>query len=286
MPFETGRAAVGGRSLIAVLSGKGGSGASVVTANLAALVAAEGRRPVVVVDLAGDAGDISALLNATPSSGWPATSPPGDVALLSSLAVGAAGVRVMTRLPVDAASVTTAARDVRTLFNAMRVLFDVVIVDVPRDPRPETLPVLQEANATVIVAAMSAPAARGARRLLGWLRSEATLKRSPFIVLNRNEANNDLTRVDVEAVIDKPSSLQLPYDPMVVAASINSGEPFVLHHGDAQVSRRIRDLAAMLGLVSPEPAEAEVVPTVETTGRASPRPRTWRRPLRTLSRRS
>jgi Flp pilus assembly CpaE family ATPase len=281
-------AAIGGRCVIAVLGGKGGVGASVTAANLAALVAAEGRRPVLVIDLAGHAGDMLALLHADATT-TAAGNAPEDAALLASLRVGVAGVRVMDGVRVDRSSATTATRDVRTLCNALRVLFDVIIADVSREPRAETTAVLSEADAVLVVSGMSSLAARATRVLLDRLAGENMLKRSPLLVLNRHEAGSEMQRADVEAVAGMRASVQLPYDPVIVGDSVESGAPFALHHSDAQVTRRLRELGAALGIVTADDAGDNgdaAGAEIETIGRVQRRAQRWRRRLGPLSRRS
>jgi pilus assembly protein CpaE len=286
-PLEGSRraTAIGGRCVIAVMGAKGGVGASVVAVNLAALVAAEGRRPVLVVDLAGQASDIVTLLHADATTTQPSDAQ-DDGALLASLRVGAAGVRVMDGMPIDRSSTGTAARDVRTLCSALRVLFDVIVVDLSREPRPETAAMLSEADAVLVVSGMSPLAARATRALFDRMGSQHTLKRSPLLVLNRHEANSELDRAGVEAIVGVRASVQLPYDPLIVGESVNHGAPFALYHPDAQLTRRLRDLGAGLGVITggddDEPAGVEV----ESVGRAQRRARPWRERLGTLTRRS
>jgi pilus assembly protein CpaE len=278
-------AAIGGRCVIAVLGGKGGVGASVVVVNLAALVAAEGRRPVLVIDLAGHASDVVTLLHADATTAQ-ASSAQDDTALLASLRVGAAGVRVMDGMPIDRSSAGTAARDVRTLCSALRVLFDVIIVDLSREPRGETEALLSEADAVLVVSGMSSLAARATRALLDKIASRHGLTRSPLLVLNRHEANNELDRTDVEAIVGIRASVQLPYDPLIVGESVNHGAPFSLHHPDAQLTRRLRDLGAGLGIVTAGDAGEPAGVAVESVGRSQRRVRPWRERLGTLTRRS
>jgi pilus assembly protein CpaE len=286
-PLEGSRraTAIGGRCVIALLGGKGGVGASVVAVNLAALVAAEGKRPVLVIDLAGQASDIVTLLHADATTTQP-SSAQDDTALLASLRVGAAGVRVMDGMPIDRSSAGTAARDVRTICNALRVLFDVIIVDVTREPRAETAAMLSEADAVLVVSGMSSLAARATRALLDRMAHEHTLKRSPLLVLNRHEANSELDRTDVEAIVGIRASVQLPYDPLIVGESVNHGAPFALYHPDAQLTRRLRDLGAGLGIVSADDAGEDTEVEVESVGRAHRRARPWRERLGTRTRRS
>jgi MinD-like ATPase involved in chromosome partitioning or flagellar assembly len=209
-----------------------------------------------------------------------------DPALLASLRVGAAGVRVMDGMPIDRSSAGTAARDVRTMCSALRVLFDVIVVDLTREPRAETTAMLSEADAVLVVSGMSSLAARATRALLDSMANEHTLKRSPLLVLNRHEANSELDRTDVEAIVGVRASVQLPYDPLIVGESVNHGAPFALYHPDAQLTRRLRDLGASLGIVSADDAGESTEVEIESVGRAQRRARPWRDRLGTLTRRS
>jgi Flp pilus assembly CpaE family ATPase len=192
----------------------------------------------------------------------------------------------MDGMRIDRSSAATATRDVRMLCGALRVLFDVILVDVSREPRAETSAILSEADAVLVVSGMSTLAARAARALLDRTGHEHVMKRSPLLVLNRHEASSELDRADVEAIAGMRASVQLPYDPVIVGDSVNAGAPFALSHPDAQVTRRLRDLGAALGIVVASDAGDNAGAEIETVGRAQRQARPWRNRLGPLSRRS
>src|SRR5438132_10066315 len=100
-----------GRRVVAVVSAKGGVGASVVATNLAVLSAAESTRPVLVVDLCGERGAVARLLGVEPHLRWITVGADhgGPTTLLDSVSIGPGGVRLATAMFDDEAPPATSA---------------------------------------------------------------------------------------------------------------------------------------------------------------------------------
>lgn len=242
------------RQVVAFLGAKGGVGTTTLAVNLAVLLATEQRRLTAVVDLAsphGDAGDLLGLdvQRARTDASRPALSSGDPRSLLQETARGAGGVRVLEYARDHDAGMALSVDD-------LRLLFDVSIIDTPHHRAGSLMHALVNADTAVIVSAMSAPSARAAHRLRERLGAGDSAARV-HLVLNRIEANNDLDRAGVEAIAGMQASAQAPYDPAIVAPSVNRGSPFVLAHPEAQVTRRIRDLADALGLLATPSADQD-----------------------------
>lgn len=243
---------VTGHQVVVMLAGKGGVGTSVLATNLGLMVASEGRRRTAIVDLDLQHGDIYQLLRIPPTPGKhilevAAESPNADPhALIPRIVDGPAGIMALLapvnpRLPV---SLDPAFVD--PLFGAMRDLCDLVVVDLPSHLTATSAAALRAADRIVLVCAMSEPGVRSTQSALQTLHGLRVAPERILLLLNRNEANTDLTRAAVEEALGMEATVQLPYDPILISSSINRGAPFALQQPDAQVSRRLRDLAALL----------------------------------------
>src|SRR5205807_1197589 len=160
------------------------------------LSAAESTRPVLVVDLCGERGAVARLLGVEPHLRWITVGADhgGPTTLLDSVSIGPGGVRLATAMFDDEAPPATSARHVRSLCHTLRVLFDVVIIDVPRTADALLPTVLAGADDVLIVSSMSSLGAHATRRLIGVINSAGTVQGQRTVVLNRTEANNDLDR--------------------------------------------------------------------------------------------
>jgi pilus assembly protein CpaE len=277
------------RRVVAVAGSKGGVGATVLAANLAVLVAAESHRPVLAVDLGGDRGDMMQLLGVNPHHPPVQLGPHqgGPTALLNGLSTGPGGVRFMRAVFDEHAPLSTTARQMRSLCHTLRVLFDVVVIDVPRSADAMLAALLAGARDVVVISSMTRPGAQATRRLLAGLDSAGEVDARRLMVLNRTEANTELDRASLEAIIGMPATVQVPYDAAVVASSINAGAPFALRDPDAQATRRLRDLAVTLRILDPPAAAAVDSGAVrpETAATTATPASAWRRRLGGVARR-
>lgn len=264
-----------GPRIVALVAGKGGVGTSTLAANTALLLSNEWKQRVALIDCDFLHGDLARLLRVELHSGfWEKFLSTGldEQQLMDAFVRGPAGVWLLGPAFQSSIPPDVDADFATRLCTMLRTLFDVVILDIPSHLSPATRAALSAADQIVVVSSMSDLGVRATQKLLAVLATQKVPNDRLRIMLNRNEANSDLSKSVVEEAIGHPSSLQLPYDPILVSTSVNHGAPFVLQKPEAQVSRRIRELAALLmgapmtplGLTQrqgPAPREVEAAPT-------------------------
>ena len=222
------------RRVVALLGCKGGVGATTLAFNLATAAAMRGRvtllastdlrRPQLGL-LLGDAHLLA---------------PPRDGAsldrtwLLSAIRGGPAGLNLAPRLSITPELVGS----------QLRTLFDVTVLDLAWSR--EQWPLLGVADRIVIVTTPMRPALRAARILLDELASRGHAERT-ICVLNHAEASRDVDADEVSALLGSGIS-HVPYDPAVVARSVNQGVAFVEREPDSSAARAVCSLAATLGV--------------------------------------
>ena len=242
-----------GRQVVAVLSGKGGVGTTVLATNLALLIAAEAKKPVALLDFDLQHSDTARLLRLDVThSVMELVQHPEEMAharLLSYTLTAPAGVRLLAppqhpRLPIE-----LPPDFVDALLRELRQLFDVVVIDIPAHLTAAAATALRAADRVIVVSGMSDPAVRATQHVQQILDSLHVGRERRLIVLNRTEANSDLSRSGVEGLLETQVAVQLPYDPILVSTSINRGAPFALQKPEAQVTRRLRELAGKIVLM-------------------------------------
>lgn len=269
---QFGRPAPGsGHQVIAVVSAKGGSGATVVAANLALVIANEGHLRVALVDLDVEHGHIQRLLRLSPTANLADALRGGPGVVGGCLTAGPAGVAVLTSPAYSDLEADGAA--VGAVLEALRGQFDVVIIDVPNRVGAVEAAALDTADRIVLLSQLSDLGVRATAGLRRTLES-AGLGDRVLLALNRIEANSDLTKANVEEALRALVAVQLPYDPILVSTSMNRGAPFVLQRPDAQVSRKVRELAGML---VPMPSYASEAPDMPASAIPSDVPDDGRR---------
>jgi pilus assembly protein CpaE len=268
---------VGGK-LFTVVGAKGGVGKSVIAANCAIALARSHR--VALVDCSLQFGDIGVLLNVSAErtiADLAANNAIADHDVIHEVMVeGPGGIRVLAApaSPELADYVTT--QHLRALIDQLRKSFDFIVVDTASHLSEISLDLVEMADKVVLVTDLSATAVKNARLLqtvMGVLKVDAERF---VLVINHREGAGELPRTYVEDVLKTSATVEIPYDPAVVATSIGRGVPFVLAQPQSPVAIRIVGLAEALALGSDQRSPAEAAPAA-----LEPPSRKRRRLLRT-----
>ncbi len=231
-------------SLYCVTSAKGGSGATSLAINLAAVVAKSGATKVALIDLDNPLGDAAPYLNLKPdftvmdafSAG-----PRLDPMLLASYLKQASGIAV---LPAPKEIVT---QDVglEALARTLRVATEAyshVFVDVPNLFDDRLLSALAPmTDAFLVVLTPELPALWRTRRLLSFLQHGGVAGKVR-VILNRSQSNDELNRKDIEKTLETEIFYHLPNDYRRSIEAVNAGRPLVSFNHSG-LSRSYTELA-------------------------------------------
>lgn len=253
--------------IIAVYSPQGGSGKSMLAANLgvalakASAVAGQKSR-VVLVDLNLQFGDIDLMLNLSPENTIAGLAQKGHAGLDAELVEQylttheESGLRVLVApsTPQYAESITVYT--VEQVIEALRESFSYVIVDTPSQLQDTTLAALDAATTILLLTTLDLLALHKTRTALEMLH-QLYVPEKIQIVLNRANSDVGITLQEVEQALGMPMRAQIPSDGRVVVPSVNEGKPFVLASPNTVIARRINSLALeILGREAPAALEA------------------------------
>ncbi len=239
--------AVPGGRVVAVFSGKGGTGVSTIATNLAVTLAAGGQKRVCLVDLDLAFGDVAIMLGLTPERTIAAAVPVADrldeTGLRMLLTRHASGVDTLLA-PVQPADAEQISRDlVAEILGMLRGMFDVVVVDCASILSDQTLAALDAAHHYLLVTMPELPAIKSLRVTLDTFTLLDYHPDRRIVVLNQADAKVGLSLADAERAIKVPVAAYLPAS-RDVPVSINNGVPIVTSQPNHPVSVAIRDLAA------------------------------------------
>lgn len=234
--------------VLALVSCKGGSGATFVAANLAHLLAAGGRRRVGLIDMNLQFGDAALFVSSeTPQSNV------ADVArnidrldadlLRASMAEVAPGLWVLAAPddPAHAADVTP--QHVRQIVDLAREMFDFVIIDAGRSLSSVTLQALDLADRVYAVLQLTLPFIRDGKRLRNVFRSLDYPAKKIHWIVNRFQKDNQFTIEDLKRTLEIDQVIALPNHYEAVAAAVNQGVPVERIAPNSTIARSLRDLA-------------------------------------------
>ena len=248
---------------LVVMSGKGGVGKSSVAANLACVLAEEGRVGLVDADVTGP--DIPKLMGLEDAevkpteTGMEPTTGPAGVKVISMAQLIARDTAVVWRGPLKIKAIKQMLSDVEWGD------LDYHVVDLPPGTSDEPLSIAQDipdADGAVVVATPQEIALLDVRKSISF--AKAVNLRILGIVENMSGlvCPHCGTTIDVfksggaEAVAKElgiPFLGRIPLDPRIVVGG-DAGRPFVLEHPDSEASKAFRGVVAALKAQLREPA--------------------------------
>jgi len=238
--------------LTAVVNAKGGSGATLLAANLAHVIAKEGRQKVALIDMDLQFGTLGLYLDLQPTMGivevLEYSHDLDAVALKAYMTEHESGVFMLAATQNSVVLPREIDLDkLSELLNTLQSSFDHVIVDLPRQIDAVTTTVLERANNVVITTQQSLTHLRDTIRLRSILKDELGINEKRLtVVVNRYDSNDAITLADINKMLpDGPVSL-IPNDYKRVTENINLGIPLYKQSRSSAITKAVVKLATRL----------------------------------------
>lgn len=250
--------AVHNGEVLALVSCKGGSGATFIAANLAHLLAAGGQRQVALIDMNLQFGDAALFV----SSESPVSNV-ADVArninrldadlLRSSMNEVGPGLWVLAAPddPAQASDVTP--QHVRQIVDLARDMFDFVIIDAGRSLSAVSLQALDLADQIYAVLQLTLPFIRDGKRLRNVFRSLDYPEHKIHWIVNRHQKGDQFTVEDLKKTLAIERVITLPNQYEAVAAAVNQGIPVDRIAPNSTIAKSLRELA--VSIAPPPPSQ-------------------------------
>ncbi len=231
----------GSGRVIAVMTGKGGSGKTVVATNLAvAMGSRHNAESVVIVDGDFQFGDVALMLGIEPVrtiadiAGH--TAEMSDAQIEAALIRHESGLRVLPAplLPVRADEI--GAKDLVAIVDRLRPLYETVVVDTGPVFDDGLVTVLEHADDVVAVVDMDLASVKNAKIVLDGLRAASFPMERVTLVVNRINSKARLDLGELERSLKLRVGGSVPSD-RLVPQSVNDGVPAVLLSPRSRVAR-------------------------------------------------
>ncbi len=248
---EADRRVPGSTRLLAFVNAKGGSGASLLAANVAHVLAVHAN--VALIDLDLQFGTLPMYLDLAPKHG--VLEALENIERLDALALDAylvkhaGGLRVLGTVPGRVVLPTEIpAERLEQLLDMLALGFEQVVIDLPRQIDHLTTIALERASKVAVIVQQSITQLRDATRLVGILREELALPREHIaVIVNRYEKRAGVGLADIARALGDPELLVVPNDFQHVMASVNSGVPLYDQARGTAITRALVRLAESLG---------------------------------------
>jgi pilus assembly protein CpaE len=232
--------------LVAVLASSGGSGASTVAVNLAAVLARQHQK-CAVLDLKPGRGDQAALLDLKPAFNLADLSLNVgrlDRAMFEKMLVAhTSGIHLLAapRTFADIRVVTT--QGVTQALTLARTYFPFVVVDLEDGFHEEQILALRQASTILLVSRLDFTSLRNARQILEHFGELDIARSSVRLVINRYGQPNELPVAEAEDGLGEKLAHFIPDDPKTINGANNAGIPAVIKAPSTKVAQSFAQLA-------------------------------------------
>jgi pilus assembly protein CpaE len=239
--------------VITVFSTKGGAGKSVISSNLAVLLAQRSDRPVVLIDADLQFGDIAVMLKLAPQHtivDAVSSLDRLDPAMLQSLLVEheASGLLVLPAPLEPAFADQIGAAEMVRIVEVLRTFCAFVVIDTPAYFNDVVLGLIEISDDVLLVAGMDIPNIKNVKIGLQTLRLLNTPMEKLRLILNRANSKVKLDVGEVERTLQVQADALIPSD-VVVPQAVNKGAPVVLSAPKAGVTRALEQLTDLFAPV-------------------------------------
>jgi len=257
--------------VIAVFSGKGGSGVSFVATNLAASM----NVPTLLADLNLQAGDAASFLGMDPKYSvvdFIHNRARLDDSLINSfLTVHSSRLSLLAAPPEAHEAEDVKPQDLTEILHLLRQRFECIVLDLPHTFDSATVAALDLADDIVLVLTLDIPGIRSTNRAIKVFNRLSYPKTKVHVVVNRWSKNIDVQLQKVEAHLDEQMLGLIPNDYRKVMASINLGQPLVESDPSSKITLEVKRIAALvLGGVDPASSQPRKGVLRGMFGRQSP----------------
>lgn len=253
--------------ILTVFSNKGGLGKTTLSVNLALALSEVVQKPVALVDLNLQLGDITTFLDIEPRQTIV------DIAknigrvdeayLKSSLAefeYGNAHIYVLADPIHVEESEEVTAEQINTVLSVLKASFEYVIIDTNASFDAKTITALDIADNILLVSMVNLPSIRSSQRMLGLFDRLGYDKQKIKLILNRY-VEDEITVEDVEDTLEHEVFWKVPNNYQVVIAAINRGIPIqAVENSDATYENFLgfaRQISGVLDEEEHHPIQAE-----------------------------
>lgn len=231
--------------VMAVFSGKGGTGVSFLATNLAGAMNA----PTLLIDLNLQSGDDASFLGLEPRyslADFVSNRTRLDDALLTSLITQHSANLALLAAPLETHQTEEIEPDhITEILHLVSQRYSRVVLDLPHTFDPVTIAALDMSDDILLVMAVDIPGIRSTKRALNVLDRLGYPRSRVHIVVNRWSKNTDVELQKVQAHLGEQFIGFVPNDYGKVIDSINLGRPHVFTDPSSRIALEIKRIASV-----------------------------------------
>ena len=233
--------------IITVRGAKGGSGVTVIAANLAVAIRRLSERSVVLVDANFFGADAGVALNLAPEQSVADLAARvqalDDDVIEGTLARHPTGVALLAAPPELERAEAVAPEELQQILEALRERFEYVVVDSSPFLDQNTLVTLDMADVLLLVCTPELAGLKNAARFLVLSKALGYGETKTRLVVNTIGEPVGISEADIRRHLRYPISFTIPRDSAAVGGSFTRGEPLVVAERRSKTARALERLA-------------------------------------------
>lgn len=232
--------------LVAVFSGKGGTGVSFFTTNLAAAMTV----PTLLIDLNLQSGDAASFLGLDVKyslSDFVSNRARLDDSLITTFITPHSGNLALLAAPLETHEADDIKpEDVTEVLHLLGQRYECIVLDLPHTFDPVTISALDLADDILLLMTLDIPGIRSTKRALKVFDRLGYPRSKVHVVVNRWSKNIDVELQKVQAHLGEQFIGLVPNDYRKVIGSINLGQPLVQTDSHSKITVEIKRIAALV----------------------------------------
>lgn len=234
--------------VVTVFGTKGGVGKTTIAVNLAVLLA-QTKKKVVILDLDLQFGDVSVFLNLLPKRTIAELVQEGnqlDIELVESYMIPhLSGIKVLPApgRPEYAELITPS--QVERIIAILKAAYDYVVIDTPPLFNETNLSALDYSDQILLALSLDLATIKNVKLSLELLES-LHHKGKTKMILNRSSEEMGIKASNAEETLDFLIAAQVPSDGKLCVTAVNKGIPFVVSEPNAKVSQAVKNVAELV----------------------------------------
>ncbi len=234
--------------VVSFFATKGGVGRTTLSVNLAAALAAKGKRTL-LIDASLQFGDVALTLDLHPQSTI------SDIVEKDEFTIDgierritkhACGLEVLAAPKEPALAEAVTSKHLQQIIDVIKPLYQFIIIDMPATITEKELAVLDKTSLLFLVATLEITSLKNTKIFLKTLQDLKYDLDKVKIILNKDTPDVGIDRPQLESGLGVPVYASIPMDSNLVQISLNKGESFVLKSPASLISRNIIDVAEKL----------------------------------------
>lgn len=248
---RSGEAAVpqGRGTVITVTGGKGGIGKTVVSVNLALALRVQTGKSVVIVDADTQFGDVSTLLDITPTLSicdlWPKAAQVERQTLRDYLTPHGSGIEVLAAPLKNQEWPECTMQVLGPIIDLLAQNYDYVLIDTAGACDAVVRTCVQASTLTLVITSAEISSIRDTGVVISRLEAWKIDPERYKIVVNRGVRKHGISLKNIQQAINREVLLEIPYDKRV-PMSVQLGQPVLLHQPKSPATRHILSLAGLI----------------------------------------